>query len=67
MLERVEFDDPFLRDQRYTKVVHSTTVGRLRLIGGFTDWRGAARREGTPPDEFDLAAETARDAWRKPE
>tara|TARA_A100001037_G_scaffold267710_1_gene260762 strand:+ start:14853 stop:17120 length:2268 start_codon:yes stop_codon:yes gene_type:complete len=63
VLERVEFDDPFLRDQRYTKVVHSTTVGRLRLIGGFADWRGAERREGTPPAEFELDPETVGETW----
>ena len=47
VLERVEFDDPFLCDQNYTKVVHTTTVGRLRLIGGFTDWHGVRRRDAT--------------------
>ncbi len=63
VLERVEFDDAFLCDQRYTKIVHSSTVGRLRLIGGFTDWHGAKRREGTPPDEFELDRTAIAGIW----
>ena len=63
VLERVEFDDPFLCDQRYTKVVHSLSVGRLRLIGGFTDWRGVRRRDGTPPDDYEIDPTAIADAW----
>jgi hypothetical protein len=49
VLERVELDDPFLRDQDYSHVVDTASVGRLDLIGGFTDWRSTARRPSTPP------------------
>ena len=66
VLERVEFDDPFLREQRYTKVVHSATVGRLRLIGGFTDWQRVIRRESTPPDEFELDRGAIEELWAEP-
>ena len=65
VLERVEFDDPFLCDQRYTKVVRSASVGRLRLIGGFTDWHGARRRDGTPPDEYELDPAAIAEVWRQ--
>ncbi len=67
VLERVEFDDPFLCEQRYTKVVHSASVGRLRLIGGFTDWRGTRRRDGTPPGEYEIDSAAVAEVWRKTE
>ena len=63
VLERVEFDDPFLCGQRYTKVVHSATVGRLRLIGGFTDWLGAKRRDGTPPSDYAIQSAAIAGVW----
>ena len=65
VLERVEFDDPFLCEQRYTKVVHSAAVGRLRLIGGFTDWHGAQRREGTPPHEYEMDPAALAEVWTR--
>ena len=65
VLERVEFDDPFLCEQRYTKVVHTAAVGRLRLIAGFTDWRGAQRREGTSPAEYEMDPAAIAEAWNQ--
>lgn len=63
VLERVEFDDPFLCSQRYTKVVRSSSVGRLRLIGGFTDWHGAQRRDGTPPEDYEMKPTAISEVW----
>lgn len=60
VLNRFEMDDPFLRDQAYSHVVNTLEVGKLDLIGGFSDWAGSRRRPATEAQAFEIDRETAR-------
>jgi crotonobetainyl-CoA:carnitine CoA-transferase CaiB-like acyl-CoA transferase len=64
VLEPAELDDSFLRDQRYSHELDAGEVGRLELIGGFTDWRGVPRRSPTEASEFEIDAPRALESWK---
>jgi crotonobetainyl-CoA:carnitine CoA-transferase CaiB-like acyl-CoA transferase len=61
-INRFEMDHPFLVDHRYSHIVDTPHVGRLEIVGGYTDWHGVDRLPPLPVDELraDEAAVLAR-------
>lgn len=51
-INRVELDDPFLVEQRYSHVVGTSHVGRLEIVSGYTDWHDGDRRPPLPVDQL---------------
>ena len=51
-LNRLELDDPFLVENRYSHVFEALHVGRLEAVSGYTDWHGAERLPPLPVEEL---------------
>ena len=51
-INRVELDDPFLVEHRYSHVVDTPHVGRLEIVSGYTDWHHVDRRPPLPVDQL---------------
>lgn len=64
-INRVELDDPFLVEQRYSHVVDTPHVGRLEVVSGYTDWDHVDRRPPLPVDQLATDVETTRRRWSR--
>lgn len=64
-INRVELDDSFLVENDYSHVVATPHVGRIEVVGGYTEWADHARLPPLPVDRQTTDHEAVLRRWQR--